>query len=224
MVADIRSVDDDLEVVRLGRLIQTYQARITELSVQRNQIAMADEATNTVARAEALASGGAYQPVRSAEQIDDEMAVLRAAIRRVDAQAVDARAMATIRITRDAKLHERAEALRIAVAAGIDDLMRALNESEQFVGQLDQAGISAVGSRWPGAADDRLHSLLAAHRIDLGDLPVDRLAAVERRAGRRSDPPIVPERPAPIVAKSVRKRITDKLDQIGEQMFVWARP
>lgn len=44
MVADIRSVDNDAEVVRLGRLIQTYQARISELSVQRERGMMADGA------------------------------------------------------------------------------------------------------------------------------------------------------------------------------------
>jgi hypothetical protein len=218
MVADIRNVDADAEVVRLARLIETYRARISELSVQRNQIAMADEATNTVARAAALANGGQYQPVRSAEQIDDELAVLRAAIRRVDAQVIDARAMATIRITRDAKLHERAEALRIAVAAGIDAVLAALRESEQFVDQLDQAGISATGARWSGAADDRLHSLLAAHRLDLGDLPGDRLEAVERQAGRRSESPIVPERPAPVAKRSIRQRIAAVADEIGEMM------
>jgi hypothetical protein len=220
MVADIRNVDADAEVVRLARLIETYRARISELSVQRDRLVMQDQATNLVGRAEALATGGQYQPVRSAEQIDDELAVLRAAIRRVDAQAIDARAMATIRITHDARLHERAEALRIAVAAGIDAVLAALHESEQFVDQLDQAGISATGARWSGAADDRLHSLLAAHRLDLGDLPADRLEAVERQAGRRSESPIVPERPAPAAKQTIRKRIATKLDEIGEQMFV----
>jgi hypothetical protein len=218
MVANIRSVDNDAEVVRLGRLIQTYQARISELSVQRERITMADTATNVVGRAQALAAGGSYQPVRTAVEIDDELAVLRGAIRRVDAQAIDARAMATIRITRDENLLERAAELRIAVADGIDGLMSALAASEQFIDQLDQAGISATGSRWPGAADDRLNSLLAAHRLDLGDLPADRLEAVERRAGRRSESPIVPERPAP-AAKSARKRIADKFAEIGEQML-----
>ena len=218
MSADITSVDLAPEVLRLGRLIQTYRARISELSAQRNQIAMQDEATNVVSRAEALASGGAYQPVRTADQLDDELSVLRAAIRRIDAQAIDARATATIRITHDARLHERADALRRAVAASIDGLMSALHEADQFADQLDQASISATGPRWPGCGDDRLQSVLAAHRIDCGDVPADRLAAVERRAGRRSDPPIVLERPAP-AKPTMRRKIADKFAEIGEQML-----
>ena len=213
MSADITSVDLAPEVLRLGRLIQTYRARISELSAQRNQIAMQDEATNVVSRAEALASGGAYQPVRTADQLDDELSVLRAAIRRIDAQAIDARAMATIRITHDARLHERAAELRSAVAAGIDGLMAALHEAEQFADHLNQASISATGARWPGCGDDRLQSLLAAHRLDLGDLPADRLEAVERRAGRRSESPIVPERPAP-AKPTMRRKIVDTLGEM----------
>ena len=206
MVADIRSVDADPEVVRLAALIRSYRARITELSAQRDWLGKMDVAANVAGRAEALATGGRFTPVRTAGEIDDELAVLRAAIRRVDTQLVDARAQAAFQITRDEKLFERAAELRSNVAATADALMAALHESEQFVDQLDQAGISATGSRWPGAADDRLQSLLAAHRADLGDLSADRLEVVERQAGRRSENPIIVDRPAPVIAKSSMRR------------------
>jgi hypothetical protein len=215
MSADIPSVDSNPEVVRLGRLIETYRARISELSAQRDRLVMQDEATNVVGRAEALASGGAYQPVRTADQIDDELSVLRGAIRRIDAQAIDARAMATIRITHDARLHERAAELRSAVAAGIDGLMAALHEAEQFADHLNQASISATGARWPGCGDDRLQSLLAGLRLDLG-VATDKGHELERRAGRRGEAMIeLQARPAPAVAKSVRRKI---VDAVGEML------
>jgi hypothetical protein len=214
MSADIPSIDSNPEVIRLGRLIATYKARLVELAKMREQVSMADVATDTVARAEAVASGGEYKAARSAASLDDEATVVRAAVERIERQMTDARSQAVLSISRECRLPERAGELRSAVAEACDALMSALHEADQFVDRLDQAGITAAGARWPGCGDDRLSSLLAAHRIDCGGLPADRLAAVERRAGRRSDPPIVLERPAPAVAKSVRRKIVDTLGEM----------
>ena len=221
MVADIRSVDNDAEVVRLGRLIQTYQARITELAVQRERITMSDTAANVVGRAQALAAGGTYQPVRSAGEIDDELAVLRGAIRRVDAQAIDARAMAKIRITRDAKLHERAAASRAAVAAACDALLAALDEAQALADAMDAAEVSPTGARWPGCPVPDFPELLAGLRLECSaNLDAEAAHTLARRAGHFIVPVFseIPEQPAPVAKQTIRKRIAAALDEIGEMM------
>jgi hypothetical protein len=214
MVADIRSVDNDAEVVRLGRLIQTYQARITELSVQRERITMADTAANVVGRAQALAAGGTYQPVRTAGEIDDELAVLRGAIRRVDAQAIDARALATIRITRDEKLLERAAASRAKIAAACDALMAALHEAQALADGMDAAEISPTGVRWPGCGAPTIVESLAGLRIDCGVTDAETLLMLERRAGIRVEPVfMLQDRPAP-AKPTMRRKIVDTIGEM----------
>ena len=213
MSADIRSVDNDVEVARLGKLIQTYKSRLVELAKMREQISMTDEVSQVLARAQSLAAGGKFEPVRDAASVDDEARVVRSAVERIERQMTDARSQAVLSISRECRLPERAAVLRSAVAEACDALMSALLEADQFADQLDQAGITAAGARWPGCGDDRLSSLLAAHRIDLPDLPADRLAAVERRAGRRSESPIVLERPAP-AKPTMRRKIVDTLGEM----------
>ena len=213
MSADIPSVDSNPEVIRLGRLIATYKARLVELAKMREQISMTDEVSQVLARAQSLAAGGKFEPVRDAASVDDEARVVRSAVERIERQMTDARSQAVLSISRECRLPERAAVLRSAVAEACDALMAALHEADQFADQLDQAGITAAGARWPGCGDDRLSSLLAAHRIDLPDLPADRLAAVERRAGRRSESPIVLERPAP-AKPTMRRKIVDTLGEM----------
>ena len=174
---------------------------------------MTDEVSQVLARAQSLAAGGKFEPVRDAASVDDEARVVRSAVERIERQMTDARSQAVMSISRECRLPERAGAIRESIARAIDVLLVALHEADEFADHLNQVSISATGARWPGCGDDRLQSLLAAHRLDLGDLPADRLEAVERRAGRRSESPIVPERPAP-AKPTMRRKIVDTLGEM----------
>ena len=219
MVADIPSIDLNPEVVRLGRLIATYKARLVELAAMRRNIAMADEAANTVARAEALASGGAYQAVRTTESIDDEAVVVRAAIKRIERQMVDARSVAVLTISKQCRLPERAAASRVAVAAHAAALMAALDEAQALADAMDAAEISPTGLRWPGCGAPTIVESLAGLRIDCGVNDAETLLMLERRAGIRVEPAFVmQDRPAP-AKPTMRRKIADKFAEIGEQML-----
>ena len=127
----------------------------------------------------------------------------------------DARSQAVLTVSRECRLPERAGEIRESIARAIDDLLVALHEADEFADHLNQVSISATGARWPGCGDDRLQSLLAGLRLDLG-VATDKGHELERRAGRRGEAMIeLQARPAPAVAKSVRRKIADAVGEIG---------
>ena len=153
MAADrIPSIDEDALVVRLEGLAATHRARLAELSEQRDRIAMTDEAAALNARAQALAEGGAFEPTPTLDAINDESAVIRTALARLAMQVVDARSLATARITRDERLVERAAESRAQVGAAIDSLIKALDRAAALASAMEAAGLSAAGARWTGGA------------------------------------------------------------------------
>lgn len=221
MSADIPSVDSNSEVIRLGRLIATYKARLVELAAMRSSIAMADGAANTVARAEAVASGGEYQAVRTTASLDDEVAVVRGAVERIDRQMVDARSLAVLTVSRECRLPERAAASRVKVAAACDALLAALDEAQALADAMDAAEVSPTGLRWPGCPVPDFPELLAGLRLECSaNLDAEAAHTLARRAGHFIVPvfsEIADLKPA---KQSIRKRIASKIDEIGEQMFV----
>jgi hypothetical protein len=184
----------------------------------REQISMTDEVSQVLARAQSLAAGGKFEPVRDAASVDDEARVVRAAIDRIERQMTDARSVAVLTISKQCRLPERAAELRAAIAAGIDAVLAAMAASDQFAAELERAEVSPTGPRWPGCGEPAIIELLAGLRIDLGVTDAETLLMLERRAGIRVEPAFVMrDRPATVV-KSVRKKIADKLDEIGEMI------
>jgi len=211
----IPNLSDDAELNRLEKLSASYQSRVAELCIERDKLAMVDEAANVVSRAQALAAGAEYQPLRSAEAISDEIAVLRGAVERVSAQAVDARSAAVVRITRDAKLHERAAETRAQVALKCQELLAALDASRELAEQMENAGLSATAERWTGCAEASLVESLAGLQIDCGGIDAEAMRSLERRASRRVEPAFeMRDRPAPAAKPSIRKRAAEVLGEL----------
>jgi hypothetical protein len=221
MAADIRNIDDDIEVRRFADLTRTYRQRLADLAKLRERLVLADSVDDIGERAAALVAGVEFTAPRSLASIGDEEAVLRRAIARTEDAERDARAQAAVAISRECRLPEQAGQLRENIAVAIDNLLDALAASDRFADELEAADVSATGVRWPGRADERLTAMLAGLRLDLG-VATDDGHELERRAGRRGEAVVeLQARPAPVVAKqTIRKRVTDKLGEIGEQMFV----
>ena len=213
----IPSVSDDGELVRTERLAATYRARLADLGAMRDRLALMGESVAVDARAAALANGAAFEPVRSTESINDECRVIRAAIQRVTAQAVDARAAAVIRITRDSRLHERAGQARAQVALKCHELLAAIDAARELGEQMENAGLAPVGPRWPGCPAPNLPELLADLQLECSvGLDAEAVRELQRKAGIFVEPVFseAPNRPAPAVAKSVRRKIVDAVGEI----------
>jgi hypothetical protein len=222
MVADIRNVDDDIEVRRFADLTRTYRQRLAVLARTRERLVMADSSVDDLAeRAAAMIDGTEYIPPRSLASIGDEEAVLRRAIARTEDAERDAHARAAVAISRECRLPEQASKLRENIAVAIDNLLAAMAASDRFADRLEQAGISAAGERWPGCGEPAIIESLAGLRIDLGGTDAATLLMLERRAGIRVEPAFVlQDRPAPAAVKqTIRKRVSAALDEIGVQMI-----
>jgi hypothetical protein len=215
MVADIRGIDDDAEVRRFADLAQTYRQRLADLAKLRERQVLADGVDDADQRAAAMLAGGSFAAPRSLASIADEQSVVRMAIARAEAGERDARAAAVLTISKEYRLPERAAELRESIASAIDNLLAALAESDRFAGKLEMADVSPTGVRWPGCGDQTLIAMLAGLRLDLGVATAD-THELERRAGRRGEAGLVElqARPAPAVAKSVRRKIADAVGEM----------
>ena len=219
MVADIPPIDSNPEVVRLGRLIATYKSRLVELAKMREQISMTDEVSQVLARAQSLAAGGKFEPVRDAASVDDEARVVRSAVERIERQMTDARSQAVLSISRECRLPERAAASRAKIANACAGLMAAIDEAQALADGMDAAEISPTGLRWPGCGAPTIVESLAGLRIDCGVNDAETLLMLERRAGIRVEPAfMLQDRPAP-AKPTMRRKIADKFAEIGEQML-----
>jgi hypothetical protein len=212
----ISSPDADSEVIRLEKLNANYRSRITELVALQAKLAMADTAANLVSRAEALAGGGAYEPVRSAVEIDDEISVLRGAAARVSEQTIDARAMAVIRITRDTKLHERAAETRAQVAAACAALLAAIDAARELSDTMDAADISPTGPRWTGCPAPGVPEAVAGLALECGEgLDAEAVHALRLKAGIFVEPVFSEAaRPAPVIVKSLRRKVAEAIGEL----------
>jgi hypothetical protein len=222
MSADIPSIDSNPEVVRLGRLIATYKSRLVELARIREQISMADEVSQVLARAQSLAAGGRFEPVRDAASVDDEARVVRAAIGRIERQTVDARSVAVLTISKQCRLPERAAASRGKVAAACAALMVAIDEAQALAGGMDAADISPTGPRWTGCPAPGLPEMVASLALECSEgLDAKAVHALQRKAGILIEPVYseLPAALAPAPKPSIRKRVAAALDEIGVQMI-----
>ena len=214
----IPSVSDDGELVRTERLAATYRARLADLGAMRDRLALMGESVAVDARAEALANGAAFEPVRSTESINDECQVIRAAIQRVTAQAVDARAAAVIRITRDSRLPERAAESRAQVALKCHELLAAIDAARELGDAMEGAGLTAAGPRWPGCPAPGVFEAVAGLALETSEGVIDAEAVreLQRKAGIFVEPVFseAPNRPAPVAVKSLRRKVAETIGEL----------